>query len=134
LSSEFRLICGFTLPPLLVPIFAGIWPPTHGVFGFIFGVFAAYGGMIIFGVPAYFILRRKTWAGLPVAVGLGAIFGAIIWFAVGALFVLSLGENLDAVSRMLTDENWRQGALWPAAPLGAAVAIGSWLIIRPDRR
>ena len=126
-----RIGLAFIIAPALVPIFAIVWLPNALVV--IVAGIAAYGGMTIIGLPVYLALRMRGWTALWVAILIGFVSGVVIWFAVGAMIALLLGERLAGAIAALRDPAWRSGAIWPSATIGAVVATTFWLIARPDR-
>jgi hypothetical protein len=125
-----RELLAFLLAPLVVPFLAVMLLPALGVLAWPFGIAAGYVGMIIFGIPTFLFLRRRKWASIWLAGGLGFVFGGIMWLVVFSLFVISLNEGIAAV-RMVVTERWHD--LWIGGLIGMPVGIIFWLIARPDR-
>ncbi|HXP05004.1 MAG TPA: hypothetical protein VN802_13240 [Stellaceae bacterium] len=123
----------FFFAPLIVPLYALWLGPSGGALSLIFGAVAGYGGMLVFGVPTWFIVRLRGWTALWTAVGFGLVYGLVTWFLMGILLSLSLGEGIALAVTLAFETPYRNGALWPGSALGGLVALIFWLIARPDR-
>jgi hypothetical protein len=104
------------------------------VFALTIGTIVAYAGVLILGVPAYYLLRSRGWTAFWIAPLLGLLIGGIMWLAFSAMFALSLDEGIWGVRLALTDFGTLRGVIWPGGVIGAAVGTTLWFIARPDQR
>jgi hypothetical protein len=80
MGREMRLVLALATTPLLVPAIIAI---TEGVSTVTFGLIAGYGGMVVFGLPAYFLIRSRRARGLTTrsVAALGFTLGSVSWLA-----------------------------------------------------
>src|SRR5881628_2055873 len=91
-SREERYLLAFCAAPLVAPTMAVVWASGLGAVA-MFGVFAGYVGMIVFGIPTFLFLRSRNWTALWIAAAAGFVFGAIMWPVTLAVVALSLGAR-----------------------------------------
>jgi hypothetical protein len=108
--------------------------PSLFVFALEISLVVAYGGSVIFGIPAYLLLRAHNWTAFWIAPLVGFLIGMVMWLVFSALFALMLGEGTLGVHLTLTDANMLKGLIWPGGVLGAVVGAAFWLIARPDHQ
>lgn len=130
-----RTPIAFLVAPLAVPLLIGIQTAYHTLandaalhtelFLILLGTVAlvAYGGVIIFGIPAYLLLRARKLTAFWLAPAIGFIVGAMVHAASFAFIVPSMPPA-----------NMLLGAVKFGGPLGAVVGAILWLIARPDRQ
>src|SRR5712691_4625019 len=82
---DLRLFAAFFLAPLTVPLlllplllYGKLAPFWIGV-AFAIAAVVCYVGTILFGVPAYFVLRRWGYTSIWIAITVGLVIGAIMW-------------------------------------------------------
>jgi hypothetical protein len=107
------------------------------VFESIVSMIFAYGGMVVFGVPTYLLLRSRNIAALWVALAAGFAYGALTMQVFLVLLGLSLGasiqESVAGLPKLIRHpEQWPVGFMLPGV-LGGMVSLTFWLIARPDR-
>jgi hypothetical protein len=129
------LVAPLAAPVLLIPYIRSMTTTsTWFVFALIISAIMAYAGVFIFGVPAYFFLRTRSWTALWIAPLVGFLIGAVMWLVFSAIFALVLDEGISGVRLALTDPATLRGVIWPGGIIGAAIGIILWLIARPDRQ
>jgi len=130
-----RVVVAFLVAPLVVPIFAVVY-----FRGLLFDSFvvvmvlslstiAACAGTLLFGVPAYFLLRSRNWTAFWLAAALGFIAGGLTWWVFSGVRVMEDSLGFKPV----WDLNLMVEAFWPFGPVGAVVGSLLWFIARPDR-
>jgi hypothetical protein len=120
-------MAAFGLAPLIVPasVFIAflnfqdglLWPLSLAMIG----AGLAYGGVVILGMPMFWIMRARRWLFLWAAIAAGFFAGMLTWYGFSAL--TSSGAGLFPLRPL-----W----IWPGV-CGAAVGAAMWLIVRPDR-
>jgi hypothetical protein len=129
------LVAPLAAPVLLIPYVRSMTTTsTWFVFALIISAIMAYAGVFIFGVPAYFFLRTRSWTALWIAPLVGFLIGALMWLVFGAIFALVLDEGISGVRLVLTDPATLRGVIWPGGIIGAAIGIILRLIARPDQQ
>jgi hypothetical protein len=126
-NDRRRLIAAFGLAPLIVPVAVFIaflnsqddllWPLSLAMIG----AGLAYGGVVILGIPMFWIMRAGRCLFLWAAIAAGFVGGMLTWYGFSAL--TSLDAGLFPLRPL-----WIWPGLW-----GAAVGAAMWLIVRPDR-
>jgi hypothetical protein len=141
-----RTVVAFLLAPLWVPAAEVIYTahripflkPRHLVILTILWAIFAYGGALILGLPAFYLLgffgvRNRTSFWLTIALGFGIAVLTVIGFS--AFF---FGLFAPDFSIGFVFNQWTHLSLWldalPIGVLGSIVAGTLWLIARPDRR
>ncbi len=140
-----RVLIAFLVAPLCVPItlmpviffLAHPTAPSWAAFESIVSMVFAYGGMVVFGVPTYLLLRSREITARWVAIAVGFAYGVLTMMIFLVLFGLSLGHSIEESAVMLREQitdprKWAAGFMLPGL-LGAAVGIIFWRISRPDR-
>jgi hypothetical protein len=98
---EFRHFAAFyfvplTVPLLLLPLFLyGKLAPFWVGAAMTIAAVVSYAGTLLFGVPAYSVLRRWGYTSIWIAITVGIVIGAMMWLVFGVLFTLSLGPVLN---------------------------------------
>jgi hypothetical protein len=129
------LVAPLAAPVLLIPYIRSMTTTsTWLVFALIISTVMAYAGVFIFGLPAYFFLRTRSWTALWVAPLFGFAIGAVMWVVFSAIFALVLDEGISGVRLALTDPATLRGVMWPGGVIGAVIGIILWLIARPDQQ
>jgi hypothetical protein len=139
-----RSALAFVVAPLWVPLFVipysclslfsgpgqGPWIIIAAFLSIIF----AYGGTLVFGLPAFLILRSRNLTALWIAAVLGFVIGATTWVLFMAFFALWLGGDAQAARRAAqgTFMDQPMSLVWTGL-LGVVVGTTLWLIARPDR-
>jgi hypothetical protein len=114
------LVAPLAAPVLLIPYVRSMTTTsTWFVFALIISAIMAYAGVFIFGVPAYFFLRTRSWTALWIAPLVGFLIGALMWLVFGAIFALVLDEGISGVRLVLTDPATLRGVIWPGGIIGA---------------
>jgi hypothetical protein len=126
-NDRRRLIAAFGLAPLIVPVAVFIaflnsqdglvWPLSLAMIAAVL----AYGGVAIFGIPMFWIMRARRWLFLWAAIAAGFLGGTLTWYVFSALTASDAGLF-----------PLRPFWIWPGI-WGAAVGAAMWLIVRPDR-
>jgi ABC-type transport system involved in multi-copper enzyme maturation permease subunit len=141
-----RTVVAFLLAPLWVPAAEVAYTaykipflkPRYLVIGAIISAIFAYGGALIFGLPAFHALgffgvrnRKSFWIATVLGFGIGVL--TALCFLV---FCFSLFAPDFNIAFVLNQWNW--SAFWweylPMGVLGSIVGGTLWLIARPDRR
>lgn len=140
-GRDSRGAIAFFIAPLAVPLLLLLWQlsAAHAALGLILttmfiGAFVSYVGTLVFGIPAYRLLRARGVTALWVAVVVGFIIGILMWLIFAVFFGLSLGHGLSSIQSTLTNSNIFTDVMWPGGVLGAIVGAIFWLIARPDRQ
>jgi hypothetical protein len=96
------------------------------------GAIYGYGGTVIIGVPAFYILRARGYTALRVALATGFAAGVLTWLGFLAAISVLLHAAVDHLLVGFATSP-RSLAFWVAGLLGAVVGATIWLIARPDR-
>lgn len=129
----------FLAAPLAVPLFFLVWllpgdfPARWQLTMVIIAAIFAYGGTLLFGVPAYFFLKAQNLTAIWVAMVAGFGIGALTWLVFMVLFPLSLDEGWSGVALGFSSLHTAKDIAWPGGVLGMVVGILFWVIARPDR-
>jgi len=125
-----RVVAGFLISPLIVAIPSAIWTfgtYTHAAEQYVvpqalLAVGMAFIGTFLLGVPAFLIMRRRSWTKLHQLLAAGIILGV----AYPQVVVLLTGWNLFRTSGYSA----RFAVEWYATSIvyGAAIAFVFWLI------
>jgi hypothetical protein len=132
-----RIAIAFFVAPLAVPLvlvpylWLRISTPSLFLFALIVSVAFSYGGTLVFGLPAYSLLRMRLLTSFWVAPVVGFAIGAIVWVLFLVSFVLSLEEGISGVRSVLKDPGALSGVVWPGGLSGATVGIIFWMIAHP---
>jgi hypothetical protein len=135
-----RRLVAFLVAPLAVPIVLGpylysiIPTPIWFAFALIASVIVAYGGVLIVGLPAYYLFLARKWTAFWIAPLLGFVVGGLMWFTSGAVLALLLDQGWAGVGRTFANFGGPKDVLWPFGPIGALVGSLLWIIARPDRQ
>ena len=97
------------------------------------GTLFGYGGTVILGLPALYILRARGYTAFWVALLTGFTAGALTWLVFLAVISLLLHASVDRQCLSMFATSPRSLAFWVAGVLGVAVGATIWWIIRPDR-
>lgn len=126
-GSPARVLIGFALAPLVAALlFALPHLVTGDGLGLKYLTFSAsvgYPTILIAGVPAYLLMRRRRLNELPLYVVVGGLLGIAAYL--GAALTGLLARSLGLLAIMMH--------LPVAVFLGAVAAATFWLIVRPDR-
>jgi hypothetical protein len=142
-----RVFLAFAIAPLWIPlatIFSGellfAYGDTHAlltpVLVLLFRTFIGYAATLVFGLPAFLLLRRRRIPHLLIAVVLGFIVGLLIRLGyVGFYTIISPGcgwrdvwLNIQYVATALIEI---PSLILPGI-LGALVGVTLWAILRPE--
>ena len=140
-----RLAAACLISPLWVPFFAMLWaaftPPFLGMRGMssgswmsaatAVGAMIGYAGIVILGIPAHLLLRRRSpsiWVYLAIWFGVGLAAWTIIFF------VLFASNGLrPALAYLVETIVYRPHVPSRIAAVWAVVGMTFWLIVRPDK-
>ena len=130
-----RAVVAFLTAPLVVPAFACVYFRSMLSDSFMIAVvlglstMTAYVGALLFGLPAYLLLRRGGWTSFWFAPVIGFVAAAgALWLFDSVPFMTS-----ELAFRPSSDVRLLGEVLWPFGPVGAVVGALLWLIARPDR-
>lgn len=131
------LVAPLWVPAATAPCAAYMFPyPEQRHWIYITTIIAAifaYGGELMLGMPAFFILRTRKHTAFWIAPVLDFGASCITWLVFITLLGLSLG-NFTFVARDLAINSAKWSSVFLATgALGAAVGTTLWLIARPDR-
>lgn len=128
-----RLALGFALAPLtpivlllVISVGSGSIAPSESVLMIAIGVPAVYAATIVFGIPAFFLLRWRGWNSLVAYATGGALIGVAVC-AVAALLTGTLREVPTDIVRQV------RGFLPFVVASAFCASWAFWLIVRPDR-
>lgn len=132
------LIAPLWVPLLLYPYALFVMLPYAGQqrgIVVIVGLIFSYGGVLLFGLPAFLYLRSRNLTAPWIAVALGFAVGPIVWLMFLFLFGLALGLGVRLSLDTLLSEWTLQKVMMLGVPglLGALIGITLWAIARPDR-
>ncbi len=140
-----RVLIAFLVAPLCVPItlmpvfFFLVNPtaPSWAVFESIVSMVFAYGGMAVFGLPTYLLLRSRDITKRWVAIAAGFAYGVLTMMVFLVFFELAFSYSHEVSAALLREviadpRKWPVGFVLPGL-LGAMVGITFWRISRPDR-
>jgi len=138
-----RKTVAFIVAPLWVPlVFAPlaqfvIFPyPGQGlavtITVFLAAIFS-YGGMILFGIPAFRLFRAHHLTSCWIAGFVGFFIAVIVSLLFFFLFGISLGNGVgdSLLGSLSASATWV--SVGGTGPMGILVGITLWLIARPDR-
>ena len=144
-GAVMRVLIAFLVAPLCVPIalmplfFLFVHPtaPSWAVFESVVSMVFAYGGMVVFGLPTYLLLRPRDMTKRWVTVAAGFVYGVLTMMIFLVLFDLAFSYSHEVSAAPLREliadpRQWPVGFVLPGI-LGAMVGITFRRIARPHR-
>ncbi|HUI35453.1 MAG TPA: hypothetical protein VLX67_08005 [Stellaceae bacterium] len=108
------------------------YPWTYAIIGM--GALFGYGGTVVIGLPAFYILRARGFTAFRVSLFIGFGAGLLTWYLFLAAFAVAAHTPVDSHLIIGFATSLMSAASLLAGVLGTLVGATIWLIVRPDRQ